>query len=42
MVIDFSLREQAIKEGFSQAQKFTWPAAAQRLLNVYQHLLGTD
>jgi glycosyltransferase involved in cell wall biosynthesis len=42
MVIDFSLREQAIKEGFIQAQKFTWPAAAQRLLNVYQRLLEID
>jgi glycosyltransferase involved in cell wall biosynthesis len=42
MVVDSSLREQAIKEGFIQAQKFTWPAAAKRLLNVYQRLLGTD
>jgi glycosyltransferase involved in cell wall biosynthesis len=42
MVVDSSLREQAIREGFIQAQKFTWPAAAKRLLNVYQRLLGTD
>jgi glycosyltransferase involved in cell wall biosynthesis len=36
LATDFVLREQAIREGFRQAQKFNWPAAAERLLNVYQ------
>lgn len=30
------LREHAVREGFRQAQKFTWRAAAERLLAVYQ------
>lgn len=30
------LRAQAIQEGFRQARKFTWRAAAERLLAVYQ------
>jgi glycosyltransferase involved in cell wall biosynthesis len=34
--IDTSLREDAIREGFRQAKKFNWPAAAKRLLGVYQ------
>ncbi len=36
LATDLTLREQAIREGFRQAQKFTWSAAAQRLLRVYQ------
>jgi glycosyltransferase involved in cell wall biosynthesis len=31
-----ALREHAVRAGFRQAQKFTWPAAAKRLLSVYQ------
>ncbi len=33
------LRRQAIEAGFRQARMFTWPAAAARLLQVYQRLL---
>ena len=36
LATDFVLREQAIREGFRQAQKFNWQTAAERLLNVYQ------
>jgi glycosyltransferase involved in cell wall biosynthesis len=36
LATDSSLREQAIGEGFRQVQKFTWPAATNRLLSVYQ------
>jgi glycosyltransferase involved in cell wall biosynthesis len=36
LATDPALREQAIREGFRQAQKFNWPAAAERLLGVYQ------
>lgn len=36
LAIDHSLREKSIREGFIQAKKFNWPAAAKRLLNVYQ------
>ena len=32
------LREQAINQGFLQAKKFTWTAAAKRLLTVYQQV----
>lgn len=35
--IDQSLRENLIRLGFEQAQKFNWPAAAKRLLAVYQN-----
>lgn len=34
------LRQQAIEAGFRQAGTFTWPAAATRLLQVYQRLLA--
>lgn len=36
LATDSALRQQAISEGFHQAQKFSWPAAAERLLTVYQ------
>ncbi len=36
LVNDTSLREKVINQGFRQAQKFTWRAAAKRLLGVYQ------
>jgi glycosyltransferase involved in cell wall biosynthesis len=36
LTVDDVLRENAIQEGFRQAQKFSWPAAAKRLLAVYQ------
>lgn len=36
LAIDNSLRENTVREGFHQAQKFSWPAAAKRLLAVYQ------
>lgn len=38
---DPALRERAIHEGFRQIQKFTWPAAAARLLAVYRALCYT-
>jgi glycosyltransferase involved in cell wall biosynthesis len=36
LAIDPPLRQQAVREGFRQAQKFGWPAAAKRLLAVYK------
>ncbi|MCB9098059.1 MAG: glycosyltransferase family 4 protein [Anaerolineales bacterium] len=36
LTTDPSLRARAITAGFVQAQKFNWPAAAQRLLTVYR------
>ena len=42
LVVDYSLREKCIQTGFSQAQKFTWVAAAERLLNVYRLILTND
>lgn len=36
LATDSALREKTIGEGFLQAQKFTWGAAAKRLLSVYQ------
>jgi glycosyltransferase involved in cell wall biosynthesis len=36
--IDYSLRENLIFTGFNQARIFNWPAAANRLLTVYQTL----
>ncbi len=36
LTIDNSLREIAVREGFRQAKKFNWPAAAKRLLGVYR------
>lgn len=37
LATDPVLRQQAIEEGFRQARKFSWPAAAERLLGVYQN-----
>jgi glycosyltransferase involved in cell wall biosynthesis len=39
---DRSLRKKVIDEGFKQAQKFTWPIAAKRLLGVYSSLVQVD
>jgi glycosyltransferase involved in cell wall biosynthesis len=36
LATDSQLRQQAISAGFRQAQHFNWPAAAERLLKVYQ------
>ncbi len=36
LAVDIPLRQKSISQGFLQAKKFNWPAAAQRLLNVYQ------
>ncbi len=38
LATDPALRQRAIEEGFRQAKKFSWQAAAERLLGVYQHL----
>jgi glycosyltransferase involved in cell wall biosynthesis len=40
LATDTALRQHAIESGFQQARTFTWPAAAARLLNVYQQLLA--
>jgi glycosyltransferase involved in cell wall biosynthesis len=37
---DESLRQDMIGHGFEQARKFTWTAAASRLLSVYRRLAG--
>ncbi len=39
IITNISLREKIIVAGLTQAQKFTWTAAAQRLLGVYHQLL---
>jgi glycosyltransferase involved in cell wall biosynthesis len=36
LAVDAPLRQQAVEQGFLQARKFNWPAAARRLLEVYQ------
>ncbi len=36
LATDHQWRQQAIQAGFRQAQKFSWPAAARRLLAVYR------
>jgi glycosyltransferase involved in cell wall biosynthesis len=36
LAVDPALRQRAITEGLRQAQKFSWFAAAERLLSVYQ------
>ncbi len=41
MATDTPLREQAIRAGFRQAQKFNWPAAANRLLTVYRRFANS-
>lgn len=41
LAADPALRERAIHAGFRQAQKFTWPVAAARLLAVYRALCYT-
>jgi glycosyltransferase involved in cell wall biosynthesis len=38
LATDQALRQQAIEEGFRQARQFEWPAAARRLLEVYERL----
>jgi glycosyltransferase involved in cell wall biosynthesis len=38
LAIDPTLRQQAIATGLRQAQKFTWPATARRLLAVYHQM----
>jgi glycosyltransferase involved in cell wall biosynthesis len=38
LIIDSSLREKTITEGFVQAKKFNWPSAALRLLGVYNRM----
>lgn len=38
LIVDLSLRELVITEGFNQAKKFNWPSAAQRLLDVYNRM----
>ena len=40
LAADPTLRQQAIEQGFQQARKFTWPAAAQRLLQVYEQFVN--
>ncbi len=41
LATDKTLRQKAIDEGFRQAQRFTWPATARRLLAVYERLAQT-
>lgn len=36
LATDPALRQHAVEEGFRQARKFSWQAAAERLLSVYQ------
>jgi len=35
LVVDISLREVVVAKGFTQAKKFNWASAAQRLLDIY-------
>jgi len=41
LLTDAPLRAELIEQGFEQAKKFTWEAAARRLLGVYQRLAGS-
>jgi glycosyltransferase involved in cell wall biosynthesis len=41
LATDRSLRQQAVDRGFQQVRKFSWTAAAQRLLAVYERFAGT-
>lgn len=36
LLVDSSLRERLVEQGFAQARRFTWEAAARRLLAVYE------
>ena len=40
LATDRSLRQQAVDRGFQQVRKFSWTAAAQRLLDVYERFAG--
>lgn len=42
LAVDRSLREKSVSAGFEQVKIFNWPAAAQRLLNVYQTFLNVS
>ena len=37
---DVELRQELIRRGYLQSRRFTWQAAAQRLLEVYETLSG--
>jgi glycosyltransferase involved in cell wall biosynthesis len=39
LATDPALRQSCVEQGFGQAQKFNWPAAAHRLLAVYRHMV---
>lgn len=41
LATDTELRDQAIDKGFLQAQRFSWPTAANRLLTVYQRFTNS-
>jgi glycosyltransferase involved in cell wall biosynthesis len=36
LAVDIPLREKAVDSGFTQARNYSWPVAAERLLNVYR------
>ena len=42
LAVDSPFRAKAVARGFDQAQKFSWPAAAQRLLTVYQRVSNSQ
>lgn len=38
LLTDLPLRQTCVQQGFEQAQRFTWAAAAQKLLDVYRQI----
>ncbi len=42
LLTDSSLRAELIERGLRQARKYTWEEAAQRLINVYNGVIGRD
>jgi glycosyltransferase involved in cell wall biosynthesis len=41
LAVDIPLRKKAVDSGFTQARNYSWPAAAERLLNVYRRIAHT-
>jgi glycosyltransferase involved in cell wall biosynthesis len=40
VLVDQSLRDKLKQRGYEQAQKFSWDAAAKRILQVYEEVAG--
>ena len=40
VISDRNLKEQMIRKGFEQAEKFTWQKTASKVLDVYRQIAG--